>query len=275
MIIIKRMQLGEIHDQPWCPKVIRNAVTDFLQYSTNHWGQYTPLLPTLCYFLQKVNARQIVDLCSGGCGPWQQFYGTISRVFGESFHIVLTDRYPNLAAFRLARDLSGGIIDFREEALDASALPEELTGFRTLFGSFHHFAPAQAKKILQDAVNSGCGIGIFEMTDRRLVTILTMLTAPFFTLLHTPKIRPFHWSRLLLTYLLPVIPLIVMVDGIISCLRSYTPEEMTEMTDSLTGTPYDWEIRRLGSPRSPFPIISIIGCPKACPTNKKSRNERV
>jgi hypothetical protein len=258
----KRLPLGEIHDQPWCPRVIRNSVTDFLQYSTNHWGQYTPLLPTLCYFLQRVEARRIVDLCSGGSGPWQRLYGTIGRAFGESFRILLTDRYPNLAAFRLARDLSGGIVDFREEPLDACALPDGLSGFRTLFGSFHHFPPAQAKGVLQDAVDSGQGIGIFEMTDRKSATVLAMLTTPFFVLLHTPKIRPFRWSRIFLTYLLPVIPLIVMVDGIASCLRSYTVEELTELTGSLTGAPYDWEIRKLGSPSSPFPIIYAIGCPK-------------
>ena len=262
MLILKQIQLAEIHDQPWCPRVIRNDVTDFLQYSTNHWGQYTPLLPTLCYFLQRVDARQIIDLCSGGCGPWQGLYGTISRVFGGSFQIMLTDRYPNLAAFQLACDLSGGAIDFRAEPLDAGTLPQELSGFRTLFGSFHHFSPAQAKQVLQDAVDSGEGIGIFEMTDRRLITVLTMLTAPIFVLLHTLKIRPFRWSRLLLTYLVPVVPFLVMVDGIISCLRSYTTEELTVMTASLTGAPYEWEIQRRKSPRSPFPIISVIGCPK-------------
>ena len=273
MLILKQIQLTEIHDQPWCPKVIRNSVTDFLQYSTNYWGQYTPLLPTLCYFLQRVNARQIIDLCSGGSGPWQGLYGTISRAFGKSFRIILTDRYPNLAAFQLASDLSGGIIDFRGEPVDACALPKGLSGFRTLFGSFHHFSPAQAKQVLQDAVDSGHGIGIFEMTDRRLVTVLTMLTAPLFVLLHTPKIRPFRWSRLLLTYLLPVVPLLVMVDGIISCLRSYTTEELTAMTSSLSGAPYEWEIRQLWSPRSPFPIISVIGCPKPGMASKPDQHK--
>lgn len=268
MFISKRMLLGELHDQPWCPGVVRNAVTDFLQYSTNHWGQYTPLLPTLCYFLQRVDARQIIDLCSGGCGPWLRLYPTISRVFGRSFRIILTDRYPNLAAFRLARDLSAGVIDFREEPLDGSALPKGLTGFRTLFSAFHHFSPAQAKQVLQDAVDSGQGIAIFEMTDRRLLTILTMLTTPFFVLLHTPKIRPFRWSRLLLTYLIPVVPLIVMIDGLISCLRSHTAVELTELTASLTGTPYDWEAGIRESPQSPFPIIYLIGCPKAGSTNR-------
>lgn len=261
MPLLKRLQLGEIHDQPWCPRVIRNAVTDFLQYSTNHWDQYTPLLPTLCYFLHKVDARRIVDLCSGGSGPWRRLYGTIGRAFGESFRIVLTDRYPNLAAFRLARELSGGVIAFSEEPLDACVLPEGLSGFRTLFGSFHHFTTVQAKAVLQDAVDSGQAIGIFEMTDRRGASLLAMLTAPFFVLLHTPKIRPFSWSRLCFTYLLPVVPLIVLIDGVVSCLRSYTTGELAELTGSLTGAPYDWEIRQLVSPKSPFPIIYAIGCP--------------
>ena len=270
---LKRLPLGEIHDQPWCPMVIRNAVTDFLQYSSNRWEQYTPLLPTLCYFLQRVDARRIVDLCSGGSGPWQRLYGTIGRAFGESFRIVLTDRYPNLAAFRLARDLSGGVVDFREEPLDACALPEGLSGFRTLFGSFHHFSPGQARGVLQDAVDSGQAIGIFEMTDRRGISLPAMLTTPFFVLLHTPKIRPFRWSRLLLTYLLPIVPLIVMVDGIVSCLRSYTIEELAELTGSLTGDTYDWEIRRLRSPSSPFPIIYAIGCPKPGATSETEQHK--
>jgi hypothetical protein len=267
-LALKRLQIGEIHDQPWCPRVIRNAVTDFLQYSVNHWGQYTPLLPTLCYFLQRVGAERIVDLCSGGSGPWQQFYRTIGRAFGEPFRIVLTDRYPNLAAFRLARELSGGVVDFREEPLDACSLPPGLSGFRTLFGSFHHFAPAQARGVLQDAVDCGQGIGIFEMTDRRGATLLAMLTVPFFVLLHTPKVRPLRPSRFFFTYLFPIVPVLVMVDGIISCLRSYSTAELAELTGSLTGKPYDWEIRQLVSPKSPFPIIYAIGCPKPAEASK-------
>ena len=174
----------------------------------------------------------------------------------------MTDRYPNLAAFRQARERSGGVVEFREEPLDASSLPPGLAGFRTLFGSFHHFAPAQARGVLQDAVDCGQGIGIFEMTDRGRQSLLAMLAVPFFVLLHTPKIRPLTGSRLLFTYLLPVVPLIVMVDGIISCLRSYSTDELAELTGSLSGAPYHWEIRQLVSPRSPFPIIYAIGCPK-------------
>lgn len=259
---VKRLSLWEIHDQPWCPAVVRDAVTDFLQYAANQWGQYTPVLPALCFFLQRVEAKRVVDLCSGGGGPWQRMYGTVSRAFGEEFRIVLTDRRPNLAAFRQAAELSGGVIEFRPQPVDARAIPAELSGFRTLFSSFHHFEPAAARGVLQSAVDAGQGIAIVEMTERRLPTMLAMLAVPFVVLHHAARIRPFSWSRLVFSYLLPVVPFIVMFDGIVSCLRSYTTGELAELTASLTGTPYEWEIRTLSAPGSPFPVTYAIGCPQ-------------
>lgn len=277
---MKRLQLIEIQDLPWCPAAIRDGVTDFLRFSTNRGGHYAALLPTLCYFIGRLEAPRVIDLCSGGSGPWQRLYPIIARTSGDAFRIILTDRYPNLAAFRQARELSGGIIDFREEPLDAGAVPPELTGFRTMFGSFHHFPPRQARQVLQNAVDCRQGIGIFEMTERHPVALLTMLTAPLFVLLLTPAIRPFRWSRLLLTYLLPVIPLVVLIDGLVSCLRTYSPAELAELTGSLAGAPYDWEIRKSRSPGSLFPVLYAIGCPRqekpggpgaASPTDKGTR----
>jgi hypothetical protein len=36
----------------------------------------------------------------------------------------------------------------------------------------------------------------------------------------TPWIRPFRWSRLLWTYVVPIIPAVLLFDGIVSCLRT-------------------------------------------------------
>lgn len=270
---MKRVQLIEIHDQPWCPRVIRDAVTDFLQYSTNYWGYYTALLPTLCYFIHRLNAPRIIDLCAGGSGPWRGLYGTIARSMGKDFRIIMTDRYPNIAAFGLAREMSGGVLDFRGERVDAGAVPKALSGFRTMFGSFHHFPPEAARRVLQDAVDSREGIGIFEMTDRNAATILTMLSAPLFVFLKTPMIRPFRLSRIVLTYFLPVIPLVVLIDGVVSCLRTYTPAELGELAESLEGVPYDWETKRLRTPGSPFPIIYAIGSPRQPEPPRSGNNQ--
>jgi len=67
---------------------------------------------------------------------------------------MLTDLYPNHEAFeRVAKE--NPAIDAIHEPVDATAVPERLTGLRTLFSGFHHFRPAQARLILRDAVDSG------------------------------------------------------------------------------------------------------------------------
>jgi hypothetical protein len=41
-----------------------------------------------------------------------------------------------------------------------------------------------------------------------------------------------------LTYVLPVIPLVVMIDGVVSCLRSYSVEELKTLAHH---EGYEWE----------------------------------
>ena len=52
---------------------------------------------------------------------------------------------------------------------------------------------------------------------------------PLAVLVLTPAVRPFRWSRLFWTYLVPVLPPPILFDGVVSCLRVYTPEEMLAM----------------------------------------------
>jgi hypothetical protein len=78
--------------------------------------------------------------------------------------------------------------------------------------------------------------------------------------LHTPRIRPFRWSRLLWTYLIPIIPLVLLFDGVVSCLRTYRPQELREIVDKLSCSQYRWEIGELAGRRAP--VTYLIGCPK-------------
>ena len=41
-------------------------------------------------------------------------------------------------------------------------VPESLNGFRTLFSSFHHFRPEQARAILANAMEKKQAIAVFE-----------------------------------------------------------------------------------------------------------------
>ncbi len=182
----------------------------------------------------------------------------------EPIAIRLTDKYPNAEAFRQLEATAPTQLSFYAEPVDATSVPAELRGFRTLFSSFHHFAPEQARALLQDAVNKGEGIGIFEATHRSVPALIVMLLVPLMVLIFTPFIRPFRLSRLLWTYVIPAVPLFVLFDGIVSCLRTYTPTELRALVAGLSpaANEYCWEIGEEKPKRGGLPVTYLIGYPK-------------
>ncbi|HLL55972.1 MAG TPA: hypothetical protein VK447_20590, partial [Myxococcaceae bacterium] len=242
---------------------VRDALTDYLQFVNAKMKLYRPIAPRLRAALARAGTRRIIDLCSGGGGPWGTLLGDLEQDSDLRYDVRLTDRYPNLPAFEQARAASGDRLEFEPESVDVTRVPERLEGFRTLFTSFHHFPPEVAREILADAVRKRQGIGIFEFTRRKVPDLLGMVASPLINLLVTPAIRPFRWSRLLWTYALPMVPGVVFWDGFVSCLRSYTPEELRAFADGLGDCGYDWEIGEEKVPASTFVLTYLIGVPRA------------
>lgn len=256
---MRRLHLLEIHDQPWCPRALRNGVTDILQLTATTLGAYRPILAKLARAAERTGQTRIVDLCAGGGGPWRSLLPDLPAGI-ES--VLLTDFFPNLPAFERATEKSRGRVRFHAESVDATAVPPGLTGLRTVFTAFHHFRPEEARAILADAVDKGVGIGVFELTERKAsMVIMVLLGVPFAAIGLTPLARPFSWSRLVFTYAVPLIPLLLAVDGVVSCLRTYSPEELEELVASLDAPHYDWEI---GVERETtlLPITYLVGTPR-------------
>lgn len=258
---MQRFHLIEIEDQPWCPQAIRDGATDYLEQVINLTNLYGPLQARLRHAISESKTERVLDLCSGGGGPWLRLQPMFEA---ENFplEICLTDYYPNLEAFRRAQQASGSRISFHPASVNALQVPIELDGFRTLFSSFHHFKPAEARAIIRDAVSNRRGIGIFEGTERRVPVILSMLLTPLLALVLTPFIRPFRWSRLFWTYLLPLVPLVILFDGIVSCLRTYTPTELQEFTREFADADYTWEVGQERAGAASPAVTYLIGYPR-------------
>jgi len=169
---MRRAQFIELHEQPWFPPSLRHEITDALQFGLNLLKVYAPIAPLLQSVLDSAPCRSIVDMCSGG-GPWLDLSRKL-QPGAEVFQILLTDKYPNLGAFQNVRAASGNHIAFYPDSVDAMKVPGELQGVRTMFTSFHHFAPEEARAILQNAVDAGQSIGVFEITRRAPSTISLM-----------------------------------------------------------------------------------------------------
>jgi hypothetical protein len=256
---MRRRQLLEIHEQPWCPVAVRDGATDCLRLIATVGRQYRHVLPKLQDALTQSGATRIVDLCAGSGGPWSTLQRQLQGVAGAPVEVLLTDLYPRPLT---ATPLAGAHLRYLTIPVDATKTPATLAGFRTLFTAFHHFAPHTAQAILQDAVDQGQGIAIFEQTRRNIFGLLFMLVLAPLAFFVTPLIRPWRLARFFWTYLIPAIPLVLAIDGIVSCLRTYTPDEMRAMTSRLTGQPYTWAIGTAPAPLSPLGVTYAIGYPK-------------
>ncbi len=258
-----RSQLIEIHDHPLFPTFLRDLVTDALQVIWDFGDFYKPIVPKLRNAMTACGTCAVVDLCSGGGGPWLR----LCRDFNEQprfpLTVCLTDKYPNHEAFARARDTFQSKVAFCPEPVDAARVPVDLKGFRTMFSSFHHFGPEEARNVLRGAVESQQGVGIFEAAKRSPGTMMLIFWVPVMALLLTPKIRPFRWSRLFWTYIVPVIPFVLWFDGLVSCLRTYSQDELRELVRDIPGAHWEMGEEKAGLLSVTYMIGSPFAAPKA------------
>lgn len=72
-----------------------------------------------------------------------------------------------------------------------------------------------------------------------------------------PFVRPFRWSRVFFTYVLPAIPMLFGWDGTVSALRAYSTDELLAIARAVPGSEsYDWSAKNSGT------ALCLIGQPK-------------
>ncbi|WP_045690027.1 class I SAM-dependent methyltransferase [Hymenobacter sp. AT01-02] len=221
-----RLHLFEFEDLPWFPRVIRAGMMDYLRFMISSLGIYQPIVPLLRNALEQTSQASMLELCAGAGGGTEGVVRTLQTTGLPAAQVTLTDLYPQPAAWQLLASRTPGL-HFAAMPVDATAVPAHLGGFRTVFSAFHHFAPPTATALLTDAVRQRAGIGVFEGAGKHWAEILLALTVlPVAQLLITPFIRPFRLSRLVFTYVVPLIPLFTIWDGCVSILRMYAPEQL-------------------------------------------------
>jgi hypothetical protein len=248
---MKRLELFEIADQNWCPPFLRQAVTDFLATVASRTGIYRPTVDVVKRALERPRSRKVVALCAGSGGGIVD----VAKELPPEIGIVLTDLRP-YAGF--SSDSPTMIYDPR--SVDATRIPADLEGARVVYGSFHHFNPKDARTILESAVRAGQPIAVFEGTERSLRGIAACLFIPLLVLVMMPFTRPLRVLTIAFTYLIPLLPLIILWGGIVSSFRSYTQSEMQALTKDLIA--FQWEIGVLSGPHRER-VAYLLGVPKA------------
>ena len=261
---MRRFQLVEFEDYPWFPCAVRDGITDYLRFFLKTFDLYGPVVPVIKEALDKCGTNQIVEIAAGGGGEIEKILTQLDKISNGKTKVVLTDYYPNLQAFKLLKDRNDGRFSYVSEPVDAANVPPDLKGLRTLFSAFHHFDAKTAKAVLSDAVKKNSPIGVFDGAERKfkyifgviLSTLLFIFIIPLFT-------RPLKLSRFFYTYIIPLIPLFALFDGVVSMLRMYTPEELLSLAKEADSDKFVWKSGRLKYILGTY-VTYLIGYPKDC-----------
>lgn len=250
---MKRVHLFEFEDQPWLPSFLRNAMTAYLASAYTIAPIPRLWANEIAKVIQQTGFQQLVDLGSGSSGPTPLVVAELTRL-GHPVTVTLTDFYP-----RPFEPADG--IRYWPRPVDARQVPAELTGLRTMFAAFHHFHEADATRILSDAAAQRRPICIFEGTARTLPAVLTSLVIPLLVLVLTPRVKNVSWQQLLFTYLLPILPVLIFWDGLVSHLRTYSAAEMLAMAQARPQSGYQWRSGELALKGFPSGLPFLIGWP--------------
>lgn len=256
-----RIAAPELEDYPWFPVVLRDAMTGFLRIASETLRMSAVAEPLVREAMAVAGTRRIVDLCSGGGGPVVSLARRMARGGSSDVRVVLTDKFPNLGAFESAAHELPGILSFRRESVDATAIPSELDGVRTIFNALHHLPPDAARAVFEDAADKMQPIVSFEFVERSLQGVALVGSAFAGSAALMPFVRPRRIGNLALTYVVPVLPIAIGWDGFASCLRSYSVAELSAMTAPLNRANYTFRVERRRAAWSPAFVTTVIGLP--------------
>jgi hypothetical protein len=162
---MRRHQLVEIEDLGWCPRAVRDGATDWLGFMMNITDVFARVVPKILAAMESTGTTTVLDLCSGGGGPWFTLDRELAR--GGPAEIILSDLYPNIDALDEIHQRRDSRLRYYPEPLDATDVPAAIHGVRTMFNAFHHFPPVAATAILADAVRRQQPIAVFEGINHR------------------------------------------------------------------------------------------------------------
>lgn len=195
---------------------------------------YRSLVQPLAALITQTGQPMFFDLASGNGGPWVNIQPALLATHSQAAEITLSDLYPPADT-----NVSNQRLTWYQQPVDMTqALPDLQGAVVTVFNSFHHLNPRQARQLLSEISRQRCSMLIVEITRRERRWIPLTLLGIWFTV---PRIFQDHrdvmygWRLARFFAILPVLLLMVSWDCVVSLLRTYRTEEVRAMLPSDSG----------------------------------------
>jgi hypothetical protein len=241
-----RIQAFEFMDLPQTPRFLRDSIVESLGNSLRWSGVYKNAAAVFAEFCANLQSNTLLDLCSGSGEPIAILLDALNKQGEKLPCFLISDLFPVIHEMEKVIEQFPENVRAINTPLDASNVPDSYPhSARVLISAFHHFAPRLAKSILRDSAEKGKPIFILEAMTRRFHShhklgfffLLAIMINPFLS-------KQDRFLKAMFTYLIPLIPLMSIWDGVVSVRRVYTEEELIALTSTIDAK-FHWEFQKI------------------------------
>lgn len=227
---MRRKQISQISTSSWCPGILRLLVSEFLTWFVDKVGAAKPFIPVIQRMVSETGNHKLINL---------------DLNLGAGIETVIPFLDPDIKVVR--------------QAFTQKQLSED--GIYIMVNSFHHLNEKEALTLLNTIIRAQKPLVVVEGNNDSLWQVVGMtIFVPLSVLLSGPFVKPFRMSRLVFTYLIPVLPFILLIDGCIALLKLYNPDDLKILVSRVNVNNYKWSYGKNDNGRG-GKIIFLTGRP--------------
>jgi hypothetical protein len=244
--------LFEFMDHPRTPRVLRETLLDVLDYCNSDFRPYyNEIAQRVVEIADQRGLSTIVELGAGyapltselACvaenSPTAESPPTAKNSHNaEETHrtLIPCDLFPEAETWQRLERQFGKKVQPEYEPVDFTVRRDWGPGVALILcATLHHIHPDRRRETLLALHDSADCILVFEPVRKTpfsmflvLFAIIPALLTPLFRITRPGRIR-----RILLCWLVPIVPFMFVWDGLVSCLRQWSPKEWNNFVTSL------------------------------------------
>lgn len=228
---MKRKQVFQFSNQKWYPSFLKRDMYEFMSWFVGKVNAAKPFLPVLEEVIGHTQTKTIINIDSKiGAG-----IETVLPLLPEGTEVINV----NLEKFSTHNK-----------------------GMYTFINSFHQLDEKKATYYLTQIADSGNSVAVLEGNNDSLWQVVGMtIFVPLTVILSAPFVQPFRITRLIFTYMIPILPVITMLDGFLALFKLYNPNDLNELVSNIPVKSYVWKSGKADNGRG-GKIIYLMGYPE-------------
>lgn len=218
------MRLFEFGDLDCVPNWYHVYLREYLVFFYKVFGYYKLWVPAFTQFIKQTKAKEIMECCSGAGEPLVLIDAQLDRKEVGELNYFLSDIRPNPEVTKRFNQSENTRFHYIDKSVDVTQDLAEFDCPKVFINSFHHFTPDQVQKIMGYSFEHKNEIIILEYVRKSVMGVLSMVMGPIVVLLTLPFVVKLKDLPVMafFTYLLPIFPLMMLWDGVVSCMHEYS-----------------------------------------------------